>query len=163
MQGGQLAKYRTITMLFLHKSFFAQALLEHPENPLLSRYAPSFLATSSCASAIVNNAVFRYSKFPQLCLRSGFDFVSTQRNSCCLNQNVDVLESFIFRRGKLNPSGGGANLYKFFKIILGSIVTRAPSSPMAPSAFLEMGIAVDLFTKGVEHSLRAQKAMVRPT
>ncbi|KAF7975573.1 hypothetical protein HWV62_9275 [Athelia sp. TMB] len=116
MQGGQLAKYRTITMLFLHKSFFAQALLEHPENPLLSRYAPSFLATTSCASAIVKNATVHYSKFPQLCLR-------------------------------------------IFEVILGSIATRAPSCPEAHSAFLEMGIAVDLFTKAVENSLPARKAM----
>ncbi|KAF7970145.1 hypothetical protein HWV62_24922 [Athelia sp. TMB] len=116
MQGGQLAKYRTITMLFLHKSFFAQALLEHPENPLLSRYAPSFLATISCASAIVKNTTVHYSKFPQLCLR-------------------------------------------IFEVILGSIATRAPSCPSAHSAFLEMGIAVDLFTKAVENSLPARKAM----
>ncbi|KAF7984951.1 hypothetical protein HWV62_9883 [Athelia sp. TMB] len=46
------------------------------------------------------------------------------------------------------------------QIIVGSIVTRAPSSNMAPDAFLELTIAIDLFAKGAEHSIRARRAMV---
>ncbi|KAF7969994.1 hypothetical protein HWV62_25424 [Athelia sp. TMB] len=134
LQGGLLSQYRTVTMLYLHKSFFAQALLEHPENPLLSRYAPSFLAAASCASTIVKSSVIHYSKFPQFCLRSEFDSARARRYSLCPHQMVE-------------------------DIILGSIVTRSPSSPMAPNAFLEMGIAVDLFVEGAEHSLRGRRAM----
>ena len=117
VQGGQLTKYRTITVLFLHRSFFAQALLEHPENPLLSRYAPSFLATSSCASAIVKNAVVHYSKFPQLCLRSGFDFVRARCNSFYPHQMVDDVDSFIFCCCGLNPCSVEQFLFtKFYRL-----------------------------------------------
>jgi len=41
-------------------------------------------------------------------------------------------------------------------IIVGSIVTRAPSSTMSPTAFIELGTAVDLFEKGAKHSRRAR-------
>ncbi|KZP10249.1 hypothetical protein FIBSPDRAFT_838684 [Athelia psychrophila] len=69
LQAGLLSQLRTVTMLYLHRSFFAQALLDHPNNPLLSRYAPSFLAASSCASSIIRIAVIQFEKVPELCLR----------------------------------------------------------------------------------------------
>ncbi|KZP26816.1 hypothetical protein FIBSPDRAFT_887019 [Athelia psychrophila] len=86
-------KFRTQTMLYLHKSFFAQALMDHPENPLLSRWWSMWSHLFSAA------------------------------------------------------------------IIVGSIVTRAPSSNMASTAYLELGIAVSLFATGAEDSSRARRAM----
>ncbi|KAG6837547.1 hypothetical protein H0H93_007728 [Arthromyces matolae] len=41
-------------------------------------------------------------------------------------------------------------------IIVGAIVTRSPSSSMAPSAFIELGLACDMFEKGATHSRRAR-------
>jgi len=40
-------------MLYLHRSFFAQAMLDHPENPLLSKYSPSFLTAYRSAGVII--------------------------------------------------------------------------------------------------------------
>ncbi|KZP33617.1 hypothetical protein FIBSPDRAFT_1036153 [Athelia psychrophila] len=114
LQGSLLSQLRTLTMLYIHKSFFAQALLDHPENVLLSRYAPSFLAASSCASNIIRASVMHLEKVPKLCSRWW------------------IMWNNLFSAA----------------IIVGSIVTRAPASDMAHKAYLELGIAVDLFVKG---------------
>lgn len=53
-------------MLYIHRSFFAQALLDHPINPLRSPYAPSFLAAYRCASGIIKLSVQHYSRMPDL-------------------------------------------------------------------------------------------------
>ncbi|KZP26863.1 hypothetical protein FIBSPDRAFT_731858, partial [Athelia psychrophila] len=125
LQGSLLSQFRTLTILYLHKSFFAQALIDHPENPLLSRYAPSFLAASSCASTIIRMSVQHYEKVPEFCLRWW------------------SMWTHLFSAA----------------VIVGSIVTRAPSSNMASTAYHELGIAISLFAKGAEDSSRARGAM----
>ncbi|KZP23151.1 hypothetical protein FIBSPDRAFT_1043094 [Athelia psychrophila] len=125
LQSSMLSVLRTQTMLYLHKSFFAQALMDHPENPLLSRYAPSFLTVSTCASTIIRTTVQHYEKMPEFCLRWW------------------KIWSHLFSAA----------------IIVGSIVTRAPSSSMASTAYFELDIAVSLFSKGAEKSSRARRAM----
>ncbi|KAF7987007.1 hypothetical protein HWV62_97 [Athelia sp. TMB] len=69
MKGCLLSQLRSMSMLFIHKSFFAQALLDHPENPLRSAYATSFLAAYRSASAIIRTAIGQISGFPDLFLR----------------------------------------------------------------------------------------------
>jgi hypothetical protein len=69
MRGCLLSLYRTVTMLYIHRSFFAQAVLDHPVNPLRSPYAPSFLAAYRCASVIIKNSISNFERFPDLCMR----------------------------------------------------------------------------------------------
>ena len=38
-------------LLYLHRSFFAQALQEHPDDPLKSKYAQSVLAVFDIAAS----------------------------------------------------------------------------------------------------------------
>ncbi|KAG6894950.1 hypothetical protein C0992_003792 [Termitomyces sp. T32_za158] len=45
-------------LMYIHRSFFAQAIIEHPANPLKSAYAPSFLAAYRAASTILKSVVF---------------------------------------------------------------------------------------------------------
>ncbi|KAF7973068.1 hypothetical protein HWV62_16252 [Athelia sp. TMB] len=47
------------------------------------------------------------------------------------------------------------------EIIVGSIATKAPSSSMASTAFMELGLAVDLFERGSGISGRARTGMVK--
>lgn len=47
---------KSTAMLYLHRSFFAQTMLDHPDNPLMSPFAPSFLAARSNASIIIEAA-----------------------------------------------------------------------------------------------------------
>ncbi|KIY71266.1 hypothetical protein CYLTODRAFT_390655 [Cylindrobasidium torrendii FP15055 ss-10] len=56
------SSHRVVTMLYLHRSFFAQATLDNPENPLLSTYGPSFLISVRCASIIIKAAVHQFER-----------------------------------------------------------------------------------------------------
>ena len=53
-------------MIYIHRTFFAQALLDHPENPLSSPYAPSFLAANRCASVLIKSFLHYYERCPDL-------------------------------------------------------------------------------------------------
>jgi hypothetical protein len=48
----------------------------------------------------------------------------------------------------------------FVQIIVGSVVARSPASSMAPNAFIELGLVIDLFEKGAPQSLRARDGLV---
>ncbi|KAK0230819.1 hypothetical protein IW262DRAFT_1261635 [Armillaria fumosa] len=125
MHGCLLGQYRTVTLLYIHRSFFAQAMLDHPINPLRSPYAPSFLAAYRCASGVIKSSLNYYERFPELCCRWW---------------------------------GVWTHLFSA-AIIVGSIVTRSPSSSMAANAFIELGLACDLFEKGSHHSRRARSGI----
>lgn len=59
-------------MLYLHRSFFAQAMLDHPSNPLLSPFAPSFLTAYRCASIIIKATAHQYDRCAQMAMRVWF-------------------------------------------------------------------------------------------
>ena len=58
-----------LAMLYLHRSFFARAMLDFPSNPLRSPFAPSFLAAYRCASAIIKTTAMNFQKYPELFAR----------------------------------------------------------------------------------------------
>ncbi|KZP21367.1 hypothetical protein FIBSPDRAFT_825911 [Athelia psychrophila] len=125
MRSCLLSQFRSFSMIFIHRSFFAQALLDHPDNPLRSPYATSFLATYRAASAVIRATVKHLERYPELFMR--WWVVWTQMFSAA--------------------------------IIVGSVVTKAPSSSMASTAFMELGLAVDLFERGAGISERARTGM----
>ena len=55
-----------IAMIYIHRTFFAQVLLDHPQNPLSSPYAPSFLAANRCASVLIKSFIHYYERCPDL-------------------------------------------------------------------------------------------------
>jgi len=58
-----------LALLYIHRSFFAQAMLDHPANPLRSPFAPSFLAAYRCASGVIKSSLNHYARFPELSAR----------------------------------------------------------------------------------------------
>lgn len=64
-----LTQFRMMSLLYVHRSFFAQALLDHPENPLRSPYAPSFLAAYRSASDLIRVSVGHIQRYPELLMR----------------------------------------------------------------------------------------------
>ncbi|KAI8996461.1 fungal-specific transcription factor domain-containing protein [Trametes punicea] len=64
-----LSHYRSITMIHIHRTFFAQALLDHPSNPLASPYAPSFLAANRCASILLRSFLHHWNRSPEISSR----------------------------------------------------------------------------------------------
>ncbi|KAF7976905.1 hypothetical protein HWV62_5292 [Athelia sp. TMB] len=113
-----LSQFRWFSMLYIHRSFFVQALLDHPENPLKSVYATSFLAAYRSASVIIRGTIGHLERWWA---------VWTQLFSAA--------------------------------IIVGSIATKAPSSSMASTAFIELGLAVDLFERCAGISERARSGV----
>ncbi|KZP18367.1 hypothetical protein FIBSPDRAFT_745533 [Athelia psychrophila] len=125
MKSFLLSSYRSCSMVFIHRSFFAQALLDHPESPLRSPYATSFLATYRAASFVISSTAKYIERYPELFLRHWV--VWTQLFSAA--------------------------------IIVGSIATKAPSSSLASTAFAELGLAVDLYERGVNLSERTRTGL----
>ncbi|TFK50007.1 hypothetical protein OE88DRAFT_1661491 [Heliocybe sulcata] len=64
-----LSQYRMNAMLLIHRSFFAQALLDHPLNPFRSPYAPSYLAAYRCASVVIKSSIHFFDRCPSLIVR----------------------------------------------------------------------------------------------
>ncbi|KAA1470033.1 hypothetical protein DENSPDRAFT_928581 [Dentipellis sp. KUC8613] len=60
---------REVMLLFVHRSYFAQALVEEPTNPLRSPYAPSFLATVRAAQDVLRCVAEQFLIHPAMCSR----------------------------------------------------------------------------------------------
>ncbi|KAF8892927.1 hypothetical protein BD779DRAFT_1609955 [Infundibulicybe gibba] len=61
--------YQDLMLLFLHRGFFAQAMVEAPTNPLGTEYAPSIRAAYSSACVVLRDTTVQFSKKPLLCAR----------------------------------------------------------------------------------------------
>ncbi|THH32374.1 hypothetical protein EUX98_g1823 [Antrodiella citrinella] len=73
---------REITIFYLHRGFFAKAIEDHPEDPLGSKYAPSFLAAYNSACSFAGLIRSLYSQYPGLTERLWFLF--THVFSCAI-------------------------------------------------------------------------------
>ncbi|KAG5731014.1 hypothetical protein E4T56_gene15563 [Termitomyces sp. T112] len=125
LQGFYASQHRTVTMIYLHRSFFAQAMLDHPTNPLLSPFAPSFLTAFRSASVIIRASAHQFDRCAEMAMRAWFLMYHT------------------FSAG----------------IIVGTVVTRSPSSDMAPGALQDLCRAVELFERTAKQSERAKIAL----
>ncbi|TFK25407.1 hypothetical protein FA15DRAFT_668474 [Coprinopsis marcescibilis] len=56
--------YRELTLLYIHRCFFAHALSNNTSDPIKSQYAPSFLAGYRSACTIVNSVKQQFTLFP---------------------------------------------------------------------------------------------------
>ncbi|GBE86700.1 hypothetical protein SCP_0905800 [Sparassis crispa] len=125
MKSYVLSHHRSIVMIHIHRTFFAQALLDYPKNPLSSPFAPSFLAANRCASILLRSFVHHHERCSDLCSRSW------------------VMWSHAFSS----------------IMILGTTVIRLPNAIMAPSALMEIDVAVDVFKNCANKSVRARQAL----
>ncbi|KAI0367567.1 hypothetical protein BV20DRAFT_970326 [Pilatotrama ljubarskyi] len=64
-----LSHSREVILLFLHRSFFAQAIIDCPRNPLRSAYAHSFLAAYRASGTILKVVREQFSQYPGMCAR----------------------------------------------------------------------------------------------
>jgi hypothetical protein len=58
-----------VVLMYIHRSFFAQAIIEYPVNPLKSPYAPSFLAAYRASSTILKSIREQFNMWPNSCSR----------------------------------------------------------------------------------------------
>ena len=129
-------------MLYIHRSFFARAIIDHPVNPLRSPYAASFLAAYRASATILRTIREHFAIQPALCSRFWhmwtFAFSAAVSVSFCMPITLLTLPQVVF----------------------GTIVTRGPRSALASNAMSELDQACLLFSKAAVHSLRAAKALV---
>ncbi|KAG1802065.1 uncharacterized protein HD556DRAFT_1228651 [Suillus plorans] len=64
-----LTSYRDLTLMFLHRGFFAQAMGEFPSDPLRSPVGRSFMVAYQCASALVTLTISQFKLQPVICSR----------------------------------------------------------------------------------------------
>ncbi|KAJ3725495.1 fungal-specific transcription factor domain-containing protein, partial [Lentinula raphanica] len=60
---------RETVLMYIHRSFFAQAIIDQPTNPLKSVYAPSFLAAYRAAATILRSVREQFILWPNSCAR----------------------------------------------------------------------------------------------
>lgn len=77
----------TLGRLYLHRVFFAKAIIEHPENPLQSPYRDSIEAVFHCAQTFVERMWNLHSQAETICSRLWFlwahMFSCSVSISCC--------------------------------------------------------------------------------
>ncbi|KAG1737552.1 fungal-specific transcription factor domain-containing protein [Suillus paluster] len=56
--------YRHLTLLYVHRCFFAEAVSNNPTNPMNSPYAPSFLAGYRSACELISDVRTQFDLFP---------------------------------------------------------------------------------------------------
>ncbi|KAJ7600992.1 fungal-specific transcription factor domain-containing protein [Mycena floridula] len=64
-----LEHIRETILMYIHRSFFAQAIIDEPVNPLKSVYAPSFLAAYRAAATILKSVREQFNVWPNSCAR----------------------------------------------------------------------------------------------
>ncbi|TDL15877.1 hypothetical protein BD410DRAFT_777607 [Rickenella mellea] len=64
-----LGHMREVILQSIHRSFFAQALIDDPVNPLRSQYAPSFLSVWRTSAHILKAVNEQYTAIPELSAR----------------------------------------------------------------------------------------------
>ncbi|KAI0795509.1 hypothetical protein C8Q75DRAFT_454538 [Abortiporus biennis] len=73
--------YLELMLLYLHRPFFAKAISSHPDNPLESPYAYSFINSYHCAVVMLQTTAFEFAYHPRLMSRVWqvwtFTFVSS--------------------------------------------------------------------------------------
>lgn len=121
-----MSNAREVILLYIHRSYFAQAIIENPINPLNSRYTPSFLAAYRASLTILRTLKVQYDLHPKLTAR------------------LWPLWTYAFSAA----------------VVFGTIVIRAPRSPMASSAMKELLDARLFFSEASSRSRRAQKALL---
>ncbi|KAF7316503.1 hypothetical protein MIND_00169400 [Mycena indigotica] len=72
LRGFYASQYRTVTMLYIHRSFYAQALLDFPTNPLRSPFATSFLTAYRSASVLIKATAYQFDRSAEMAMRVWF-------------------------------------------------------------------------------------------
>ena len=92
---GMLTGRHTKVLLFLHRSFFAQAIMDCPRNPLRSAYAHSFLAAYRSSCTILKVVKEQFGQYPGMCAR--FWVIWTFAFSSAVSRNRTPCECALLR------------------------------------------------------------------
>ncbi|KAF9224847.1 hypothetical protein BS17DRAFT_779132 [Gyrodon lividus] len=119
--------YRHLTLLYIHRCFFSEAVSNSPTNPMNSQYAPSFLAGYRSACELLCSLRVQFDLFPAQIARFWVLWTHAFSSSVMLASIVT------------HASGSGAR------------------SKITSAALTELRRAVDLFEEASRHGGRAVK------
>ncbi|KAJ7476655.1 fungal-specific transcription factor domain-containing protein [Mycena latifolia] len=95
-----LEHIRETVLMYIHRSFFAQAIIEQPVNPLKSTYAPSFLAAYRASATILKSVREQFAVMPNACARFWTMWTSAF--------SAAVVFGTVVTRGPRSPLAGAA-------------------------------------------------------
>ncbi|KIJ63588.1 hypothetical protein HYDPIDRAFT_175933 [Hydnomerulius pinastri MD-312] len=119
--------YHHLTLLYIHRCFFAEAVSNSPTDPMKSQYAPSFLAGYRSACELLGSLRIQFDLFPAQIARFWVLWTHAFSSSVMLASVVT------------HASGSGTRL------------------PITAAALTELRRAVDLFKEASAHGGRAVK------
>ncbi|KDQ57817.1 hypothetical protein JAAARDRAFT_276298 [Jaapia argillacea MUCL 33604] len=124
MRAYLVSQFRLVPLLVIHRNFFAQVLLDYPDNPLASPYAPSYLAVTRTASVVIKSHVHYFERCPELCTRVRFFFTHLFSSS--------VIMGFILARTPKSHSA--SEVFADFNLAMGLFEKAATRSVRARRA-----------------------------
>ncbi len=137
---------KLLVLVSLHRNFFVQALVEDPDDPIRSQYAPSFLATVRAAKNIIQKVSEQFHL--QRVMVSRFWTIWTYTFSATVCTGV-------------KDAQGAPSHIIIFQVVFAFIASRAPRSPLANDAMTELDRGCSLIGEAAKDNRRAAKAFVR--
>jgi hypothetical protein len=134
-----------IALLYVHRCFFAQALADHPKEPLRSQYAPSFLAGYHSACSLIATIRDQFAINPIQIAR--FWVLWTHAFSAAVSARMTF-----HPKQFLMPT--------LSQVMLASVVTHGGTTKTAQAALGELRSAVVLFEHAAVYGGRTTKFLV---
>lgn len=134
---------RLLAMLYVHRSYFAQALTDFPLDPMRSPFAPSFLAGYRSACTLLSALREQFEMFPTQIARFWVLWTHAFSAAVCCNRSQSSLSLLTCRQTMLH-----------------SVVIRAPTTKTAQAAIGELRSAKNLFDQAERFGGRAVKFAV---
>ncbi|KAK7679489.1 hypothetical protein QCA50_017543 [Cerrena zonata] len=103
---------KEISIFYLHRGFFAKAVEDHPDDPLGSKYAPSFLAAYNSACSFVGLVKSLYSQHPRLTERMWFLFTHVFSCTIVLGSIATKCPGMALARSALSHLESACNLFE---------------------------------------------------
>lgn len=132
-----------IALLYLHRGFFAQALIDNPTNPQQSVHGQSFITAYKCACAVLDSTEDHYAQQPLLITRVWR--VWSNAFSASVSQMI------------LNCT---SRPHSELKVIIGTVAMRIISLKLDPPPLEKLEQSCTLFQSAAKTSSRAQRALV---
>ncbi|KAJ7229993.1 fungal-specific transcription factor domain-containing protein [Mycena pura] len=112
LRGFYASQYRTVSMLYIHRSFFAQAMLDFPTNPLRSPFATSFLTAYRSASVLIKATAYQYDRCAEVVMRVWFLLHHTFSAAVIVGTIVTLLPRSSFAQAALTDLTLAVHLFE---------------------------------------------------
>lgn len=132
-------------LLYIHRSYFAQAIRQNPIDPFKHKYAPSVYAVITSARTVCQHIHGLYAKHRRI-VRHGWYFWTAVYSSCVSRASNDQYGSFL----------------TWLQIVLSAVVVECPGFSLARECYVDLKEALALYEEG-SRPCRSEASLVRST